>query len=129
MLFRSKAPERTTEEFLDELRGSPRLASRHQELLADFLTRCDFAKFARYEPGRQELEDIHNAALRIVDETTAPDPVADMPDPAPAVAGIPADRPPEPPETGEPLPEGEARYQPRGQRAAVTSGTDGEVSP
>ena len=67
--FELRAPERTTEEFLDELAMSPRLSFRQKETLTDFLTRCDLVKFARDEPGEPELRDLLEVALRLVDET------------------------------------------------------------
>jgi hypothetical protein len=67
--FDFRAPERTTEEFLDELQGSPKLSFEQKQILGDFLLRCDLVKFARYEPGRPELQDLYDAALRLVEET------------------------------------------------------------
>lgn len=81
--FGLRAPERTTEEFLSELTTSVSLDSRHKELLAEFLTSCDLVKFARAEPGRAELEALHAAAERLVEET-APRPLV-----APPVTGTP----------------------------------------
>lgn len=69
--FDLHAPERTTEEFLDEVQSSPLLDAGQKALLADFLTRCDLVKFARYEPAERELRDLHAAALRLVIETEA----------------------------------------------------------
>ncbi len=68
--FQYRAPERTTDEFLDELRSSPLLSPRQKQSLADFLSRCDLVKFARYEPTETELRDLHESALRLVDETS-----------------------------------------------------------
>lgn len=68
--FGLKAPERTTEEFLAELPRNAVLEAAHKALLADFLTSTDLVKFARFEPGRRELEELHAAALRLVEETT-----------------------------------------------------------
>jgi hypothetical protein len=82
--FDLRAPERTTEEFLDELRRTNLLHVEHKRLLEDFLTRCDLVKFARHEPTQPELEALLDAALRFVDETTlASEPVAATP-PQPA---------------------------------------------
>lgn len=67
--FEFRAPERTTEEFLHELGDTPRFSARQQDSLGDFLTRCDLVKFAKYEPGEPELRDLHNSALRLVEET------------------------------------------------------------
>ncbi|MBA4148054.1 MAG: hypothetical protein H0X66_08040 [Verrucomicrobia bacterium] len=67
--FDLRAPERTTEEFLYELQTSNRLGENVKGSLNEFLSRCDLVKFAKYEPTQAELEDIHNAAMRIVEET------------------------------------------------------------
>lgn len=73
--FRLRAPERTTEEFLDELQSSALLSLTQKQSLGDFLMRCDLVKFARYEPGEPELRDLLDAAMRLVDETApAPTP-------------------------------------------------------
>jgi hypothetical protein len=69
--FEFRAPERTTEEFLHELKGTPLLSTRQQESLGDFLTRSDLVKFAKYEPGEPELLGMHAAAVRLVEETQA----------------------------------------------------------
>ncbi len=84
--FRLHAPERTTEEFLLELRRSASLEADHQSVLGDFLQRCDLVKFARYEPGRLELDEIYRAAVRLVEETTP----APLPVPGPTTATAPA---------------------------------------
>lgn len=78
--FGLHAPDRTTEEFLAELSDSAAVDARHKTLLADFLTRCDLVKFARAEADRSELETLHAAAERLVEET-AP---INTPVPAPA---------------------------------------------
>ncbi|MGA4644151.1 DUF4381 family protein [Limisphaera sp. 4302-co] len=67
--FEFRAPERTTEEFLEELRGTDRLLPDQKDVLGDFLRRCDLVKFARYEPVRSELMELHSVALRLVEET------------------------------------------------------------
>jgi hypothetical protein len=67
--FDFRAPERTTEEFLYELRGTDLLTPDQKESLGEFLNRCDLVKFARYEPGEPELRDLHAAAIRLVEET------------------------------------------------------------
>ncbi len=73
--FEFRAPERTTEEFLIELQATNLLTPDQKQSLGEFLQRCDLAKFARYEPGRSELLDLHAAAVRLVEETE-PMPVA-----------------------------------------------------
>jgi hypothetical protein len=67
--FDFRAPERTTEEFLYELQGTTLLTPDQKESLSEFLRRCDLVKFARYEPGQPELHDLHDSALRLVEET------------------------------------------------------------
>ncbi|MCL5098984.1 MAG: hypothetical protein M1608_15900 [Candidatus Omnitrophica bacterium] len=67
--FDFHAPERTTEEFLFELQSTALLSESQKVSLADFLNRCDLVKFARYEPAQPELRDLHEAAMRLVDET------------------------------------------------------------
>src|ERR1017187_5119286 len=67
--FDFHAPERTTEEFLHELRGTDLLSSEQKEKLGEFLERCDLVKFAKYEPVEPELRDLHSSALRLVEET------------------------------------------------------------
>jgi hypothetical protein len=67
--FNFHAPERTTEEFLHELRGTTLLTPDQKESLVDFLNRCDLVKFAKYEPREPELRDLHTSAVRLVEET------------------------------------------------------------
>jgi hypothetical protein len=67
--FNLHAPDRTTEEFLEELRQSSHLNDEHKMLLEDFLTRCDLVKFARQEPSEPELRALLDSALRLIDET------------------------------------------------------------
>jgi hypothetical protein len=72
--FTFRAPERTTEEFLYELRQTNLLTPDQKESLGEFLKSCDLVKFARYEPGEPELRGLHESGLRLVDET---EPVAE----------------------------------------------------
>jgi hypothetical protein len=68
--FSLRAPERTTEEFLDELQSSALLSFSQKQLLGDFLMRCDLVKFARDEPAVEQLKELHASALRLIDETS-----------------------------------------------------------
>jgi hypothetical protein len=77
--FGVNAPDRTTEEFLAELRRGGPLDAGQQALLADFLTGCDIVKFARHAPTEAELKALHQAAWRLVRETEP----APAPPPAP----------------------------------------------
>lgn len=67
--FEFRAPERTTEEFLHELKRTELLTRDQKESLGAFLAGCDLVKFAKYEPGEPELRDLHASALRLVEET------------------------------------------------------------
>ena len=67
--FDFHAPERTTEEFLYELRSTELLTRDQKESLGEFINRCDLVKFAKYEPREPELRDLHSSALRLVEET------------------------------------------------------------
>jgi hypothetical protein len=67
--FEFRAPERTTEEFLRELSGTDLLAKPQKESLGEFLQSCDLVKFAKYEPGENELRGLHGAAVKLVEET------------------------------------------------------------
>jgi hypothetical protein len=79
--FNFHAPERTTEEFLHELKGTNLLTPDQKSSLGEFLNRCDLVKFARYEPAEPELRDLHASALRLVEETEPP-PVSETTSPA-----------------------------------------------
>ena len=81
--FNFRAPERTTEEFLYELQNTNLLLPDQKESLGEFLKRCDLVKFARYEPREIELRDLHDSAVRLVEETEPqPTPPVDEPQPA-----------------------------------------------
>lgn len=67
--FNLHAPDRTTDEFLAELRDRSTLKEEQKLLLENFLTRCDLVKFARHEPTEPELRGLLEAALRLIDET------------------------------------------------------------
>jgi hypothetical protein len=67
--FDLHAPDRTTEEFLEEVRSTAILHPDHKGLLEEFLSRCDLVKFARFEPTQDELKSLLDAALKFIDET------------------------------------------------------------
>ena len=67
--FEFHAPERTTEEFLHELQRTDLLTRDQKESLGGFLESCDLVKFAKYEPREPELRDLHDSAVRLVEET------------------------------------------------------------
>jgi hypothetical protein len=67
--FDFRAPERTTEEFLHELKATTLLTPDQKDSLVEFLNQCDLVKFAKYEPGESELRGLHASAVRLVEET------------------------------------------------------------
>lgn len=68
--FNLKAPERTTEEFLEELRGAQNVFSpRHMTLLNNFLHHTDLVKYARAVPTTTEVEETVHATRTFIDET------------------------------------------------------------
>ena len=67
--FSFRAPERTTEEFLRELNATDLLVNEQKESLGQFLESCDLVKFAKYEPGENELRGLHSSAVKLVEET------------------------------------------------------------
>jgi len=73
--FNFRAPERTTEEFLRELGETDLLLPEQKESLGDFLESCDLVKFAKYEPRENELRELHNSAVKLVEETE-PQPIS-----------------------------------------------------
>ena len=77
--FDLRAPERTTEEFLVELRASQHLTREQKESLGQFLESCDLVKFARFEPTEAVLRQLHDSALRLVDETQFVEPTTSTP--------------------------------------------------
>lgn len=88
--FRFRAPERTTEEFLHELKQTELLLPGQKESLGGFLQQCDLVKFAKYELGEPELRQLHTAAVLLVTETE--------PRPEPGAKGYPGGAPSENPD-------------------------------
>ncbi len=68
-VFRLKAPEMTTEEFLNSLKDSSGLSLEHKDLLKGFLSASDLVKFAKYAPAREEIEAVFITAKKFVEET------------------------------------------------------------
>jgi hypothetical protein len=64
-----RAPELTTEEFLQEARRSAELDRVHRELLSSFLEQCDQVKFAAYHPEQSESRQALATSRRFLEET------------------------------------------------------------
>lgn len=67
--FAFRAPEMTTEEFMESVRQSPRMVEEHKKLLEEFLVHCDMVKFAKYGPTEIEMLDSFNSTERLIDQT------------------------------------------------------------
>jgi hypothetical protein len=71
--FGLHAPERTTEEFLDELRGSDVLDEKFRPLLEEFLTHCDLVKFAEFQPTPADIQKMFDTTKQFIEATRADD--------------------------------------------------------
>ncbi|HET6204754.1 MAG TPA: hypothetical protein VFI25_18325 [Planctomycetota bacterium] len=67
--FGLRAPERTTEEFLEEAAAFPGFALGQRRLLGSFLEACDLVKYACHLPTREEVRGALDGARRFVEET------------------------------------------------------------
>lgn len=67
--FGLRAPEQTTEEFLDGLRTGEALDVRYQGLLKQFLTHCDLVKFAAHLPTDADIRNSVDSCRRFIAET------------------------------------------------------------
>ena len=67
--FGLRAPERTTEEFLVELRNSSEFQAAHKAMLGDFLSLSDMVKFAEMQPSEQDADASVQACRRFIIET------------------------------------------------------------
>ncbi|HSN24929.1 MAG TPA: hypothetical protein VLT45_01555, partial [Kofleriaceae bacterium] len=76
--YEIRAPELTTEEFLQEASRARELTAEHRAQLTAFLERCDRVKFAGYRPDEAESLATLQAARAFVEDTKAPE----QPEPA-----------------------------------------------
>jgi hypothetical protein len=67
--YEIRAPELTTEEFLQVATSRPELSEQHRGLLSSFLERCDRVKFAGYRPDAEESLATLAAARGFVEDT------------------------------------------------------------
>ena len=67
--FNLRAPEMTTEEFLNSVKNNKALSYEHKSLLRDFLSHCDLVKFARYEPDEKEADLSFESAKKLIEQT------------------------------------------------------------
>jgi len=67
--FDIRAPELTTEEFLQVATARPEVDDDHRALLSEFLDRCDRVKFAGYRPESTESLATLDTARRFIEDT------------------------------------------------------------
>ncbi len=66
-----KAPERTTEEFLQEATNSSELPDMFKDKLREFLMHCDMVKFAKYAPTTDETTRSVDLARNFIESTAS----------------------------------------------------------
>ena len=67
--FHIRAPELTTEEFMDKVRMASAEVSKYRTQLEQFLSHCDLVRFAAHVPVQQEIEDTYSSCKDFVDAT------------------------------------------------------------
>jgi hypothetical protein len=67
--FDLRAPERTTEEFLFEIRYSTALSLSDKENLGEFLKHCDMVKFAKYNPTNEQIQKTFDLVKKFIEKT------------------------------------------------------------
>jgi hypothetical protein len=67
--FDLRAPERTTEEFLAELRYTDVLSESDKKSLEEFLTHCDLVKFARHNPTTAQIQRTFYLVKQFIEKT------------------------------------------------------------
>jgi hypothetical protein len=67
--FRLRAPEQTTEEFLESLKKSDFLKPEYKQELKKFLEHCDLVKFAKYRPDNDQINQSLTMAGQFVENT------------------------------------------------------------
>lgn len=71
--FGLKAPEQTTEEFLTGLERDSEFPAEYKPLLKDFLRHCDLVKFARFEPGTEDIQKSFDSCKAFIKGTEEQD--------------------------------------------------------
>lgn len=67
--FGLQAPERTTEEFLQELQSNKILPEKYNLMLNAFLTHCDLVKFAKLIPEKESISQTIKITQKFITET------------------------------------------------------------
>ena len=67
--FGLRAPEQTTEEFLSGLETAGDFPAEYKPLLRNFLKHCDLVKFARFEPGTEDIQKSFDSCKAFIQGT------------------------------------------------------------
>jgi hypothetical protein len=78
--FEMKAPERTTEEFLFEIRDTGVLSETDRKALTEFLTHCDLVKFAKHSPTNEQIQYTFDLAKNFIEQTKSDEKQIDVTD-------------------------------------------------
>jgi hypothetical protein len=78
--FELRAPERTTEEFLFEIRNTSILSENDSKALAEFLTHCDLVKFAKHLPTTEQIQRTFDLAKNFIEQTKSEEKKIDVTD-------------------------------------------------
>jgi hypothetical protein len=78
--FDLRAPERTTEEFLAELRFRQTLTSGDKNVLEEFLTHCDLVKFAKHDPTTDQVQRTFDLVKDFIERTKSDERKVDVTD-------------------------------------------------
>ena len=76
--FQLRAPEQTTEEFLEQLKTSDALKLEYKQELRKFLEHCDLVKFARYQPNDEQINESLTMAEGFVEKTKSTEHLVDV---------------------------------------------------
>jgi hypothetical protein len=85
--FQLHAPERTTEEFFDEVQHSEALSPGDRESLYAFLQHCDLVKFAKHDPTTEEIQQTFDRVKAFIEKTRSDQHQVDVTD---RMAALPA---------------------------------------
>lgn len=78
--FDLRAPERTTEEFLAELKYTDVLSLSDKESLEEFLTHCDLVKFAKHSPTTEQIQKTFDLVKEFIENTKSDESRIDVTD-------------------------------------------------
>jgi hypothetical protein len=76
--FDLRAPERTTEEFLVELRNTDVLSDSDKGSVGEFLSHCDLVKFARHAPTTEQIQQTFDLVRDFIDRTKSSEEQVDV---------------------------------------------------